>query len=138
MALIILIAITLIGVASVAIWKIYLTPDQEAAAEEVKTIDEILELTVETKEVTSNLLSGGYLRVQYKIQADAKHTKEELEKRMFQIDHIILKTVSGMKADEIQGPEGMSKMENMIKDQINQILTEGMVEEVITIAMIVQ
>ncbi|RXT15122.1 flagellar basal body-associated protein FliL [Ammoniphilus sp. CFH 90114] len=138
-ALIIMIAITLLGVAAVAVYKLYINPPN-AGVEEVEplSIDEILELSVETEEMTTNLYGGGYVRLKMKLQADNKKSKEELEKRLFQVDHIILKTLAGMTEEEIRGPEGLRKVEEQIRSSINELLQEGQVTEVTTTRMIIQ
>ncbi|MEW9667642.1 flagellar basal body-associated protein FliL [Ammoniphilus sp. 3BR4] len=138
-ALIIMIAITLLGVASVAVYKLYINPPNAEVEElEPLSIDEILELSVETEEMTTNLNGGGYVRLKFKLQADNKKSREELEKRLYQVDHIILKTLSGMTEGDIRGPEGIKKVEDQIQVSVNELLQEGKVDEVLTTRMIIQ
>jgi flagellar protein FliL len=140
LTLIILIAITLLGLASFSVYWFYLKSgsNHAQAATTQKSIDEILKVSTETKEITTNLYSGGYLRVEFNIEADSKDAKDELDKRMFQVEHIIIKTLSSMTADDVKGPQGISKMESGIKNQINDILQSGKVVNVITTKLMIQ
>lgn len=135
MSLILLIAVALLGVITLVLWQTYFK-SAEANVEETKekelSIDEILERTVETEQITTNLYSGGYAVVKFKIQADSPKAKEELEKRMYQVKHIIIKTLASMTAADIQGADGLSLMETKIQQEINQLLDEGKVVKVYT------
>lgn len=139
-ALILMIAISLLGVASVAVYKLYINPAHAGVEEEKEplSIDEIIKLTVETEEITTNLNGGGYIRIKFKLQADNKKSKAELEKRLFQVDHIILKTLSGMTEEQIRGPEGIKRVEEQVRSEISSLLQEGEVAEVLTTRMIIQ
>lgn len=139
-AVIILIAIALLGIAGVVVYKMYINPPHanvKESAEEI-SIDEVLKLTVETEEITTNLKDGGFAKVKFRIQAEDEDTKEELVKRLFQVDHIIIKTLAGMASEEIKGAQGIAKMEGQIKDGINEYLQLGEATEVLTTRLIIQ
>lgn len=142
MALILLIAITLLGTATFVLWQTYIKPaavEGSAAAEEKpKTIDEILELTVSTEEIVTNLYTGDFIQVQFNLQADSKHAKEELEKRMYQVQSVIIKTLSSMTPDDVNGAEGLNTMETNIIQELNGILQNGRVVKVYTTKKMIQ
>ena len=94
------------------------------------TIDEVLEASVDVKEITTNLASNDFIRISFKIQTDSKDAKEELEKRDFQVNNIIILELSGLEVEEIQGKEGQLKLEETLKTKINEILQEGKVQKV--------
>ena len=94
------------------------------------TIDEVLEASVDVTEITTNLASNDFIRISFKIQTDSKEAKEELEKRDFQINNIIILELSGLKAEEIQGKDGQLKIEDTLKTKINEILQAGEVQKV--------
>lgn len=134
--LIIIIALTLIGVITVVLYN-YMTkaapdPDREP------TIDEIIALSVDTDEITTNLLTNDYIRVQFKIQVDNTKAKTELEKRDFQVNNIIIRELSGRKASDFNGPEGIENLEQSIIEKINEFMQEGTVVNVYTTQFVLQ
>ncbi|WAA10722.1 flagellar basal body-associated protein FliL [Fervidibacillus albus] len=102
------------------------------------TVDEILNLSVDISEITTNLSSDHYIQIAFKVQTDSKEAKEELEKREFQVNNLIIKYISGMDAEEIDGTEGKIELEQTLKDKINAILQNGKVEQVYITSCIIQ
>ncbi|WP_260471862.1 flagellar basal body-associated protein FliL [Bacillus sp. HMF5848] len=133
---IILIVLTLIGAIVLALI-LFLNNDKSAKAE-VPTIDEILEQSVDIPEITTNLLDGRFVVIQFKVQTDSKKTKEELEKRSFQVKNIIIQEVSEMTAKEFQGRAGKEDLEKLLKLRINELMSEGTVEKVYITSFILQ
>jgi flagellar FliL protein len=138
MALIIIIAISLLGVISFVLWQTYLSPtaasaDHEAP-EEVRplTAEEMKEFSVDTGEITTNLLSNNYIIVRFTITADSADAKEELEQRLPQVNQIIIKTLAGLSPEDIKGTEGVNKLEAKIMNEISSIMQEGKIVQVIT------
>jgi flagellar protein FliL len=123
---ILLVIIALVG--TVAIIMLLNTNNQSKDSE--PTIDEVLEMSVDIKEITTNLASNDFIRISFKIQTDSKDAKEELEKRDFQVNNIIILELSGLEVEEIQGKEGQLKLEETLKTKINEILQEGKVQKV--------
>ena len=110
---ILLVIIALVG--AVAIVMLLNTNNQGKDSE--PTIDEVLEMSVDIKEITTNLASNDFIRISFKIQTDSKDAKEELEKRDFQVNNIIILELSGLEVEEIQGKEGQLKLEEDIEDK---------------------
>lgn len=123
---ILLVIIALVG--AVAIFMLLNTNNQ--GKDSKPTIDEVLEMSVDIKEITTNLASNDFIRISFKIQTDSKDAKEELEKRDFQVNNIIILELSGLEVEEIQGKEGQLKLEETLKTKINEILQEGKVQKV--------
>jgi flagellar FliL protein len=134
--LIIITTITLIGAVSLVLIMKFTQTDKEEVKE--PTIDEIIEYSVDIPEITTNLLNGDFVRVQFKIQTENKKAKEELEKRDFQVKSIIIQELSEMSTEQFQGREGKVNLETIIKDRINELMQEGNVLQVYTTAFVLQ
>lgn len=124
--IILLVAITLVG----AILIVVLKQLNENASMKEPSIDQILESSVDVQQVTTNLASNDFIRISFKFQTDSKKAKKELEKRDFQVKDVIIQELSEMKADEIQGKDGQSKIKEALKDKLNSLMQDGKVVEV--------
>ncbi|MGM0851541.1 MAG: flagellar basal body-associated protein FliL [Bacillota bacterium] len=132
--MILLVTITLVGViALVVILKF-------SGDEETKelSIEEVIENSVDIPETTTNLMSNDFIRISFKIQTDSKKAKSELEKRDFQVNNIIIEELSELKAEELQGKKGKEMIETKVKDKVNSLMQEGMVEKVYITSMMIQ
>jgi flagellar FliL protein len=138
MALIIIIAMSLLGVVSFVLWQTYLSPTAASAVHEEPeedkplTAKEMKEFSVDTGEITTNLLSNNYIVVRFTITADSADAKEELEQRLPQVNQIIIKTLAGLGPDDIKGTEGINKLEAKIMNEISSLMQEGKIVQVIT------
>lgn len=134
MMIIILLTILLIGAAALITY--FLLNDTEQTGE--PTIDEMLEATWETKEITTNLAKSDMIRIQFKIQMDNKKAKEEIEKRDFQIYNIIITELSKMEASNFNEGNGLAELEERVKTESNHLLQDGNVDRVYTTMKIIQ
>ncbi|OIU72220.1 flagellar basal body-associated protein FliL [Rossellomorea aquimaris] len=132
--LILLVTITLAGV--IALVVILKFSDDEETKE--PSIEEVIEASVDIPEITTNLLSNDFIRISFKVQTDSKKAKEELEKRDFQVNNIIIEELSEMKADELQGKKGKELIEAKVKEKVNALMQKGMVEKVYITSMMIQ
>ncbi|BAH44449.1 MULTISPECIES: flagellar basal body-associated FliL family protein [Bacillales] len=137
MALIIIIAISLLGVISFVLWQTYLSPAAQTASteeQEVKplTAGEIKEFSVDTGEITTNLLTNNYMIVRFSITADSSAAKTELEQRLPQVNQVIIKTLAGLTPEDIKGTEGVNKLEAKIMNEISSLMQEGKIVQVVT------
>jgi flagellar protein FliL len=133
--LIILMALTLIGGITLVLYYQFSNstdPNREP------TIDEVLALSVDTNEITTNLLTNDYIRVMFKIQVDNQKAKKELEKRDFQVRNIIIRELSGMRGSDFTGSNGIENLENIILKKINEYMQEGLVVNVYTTGFVLQ
>ncbi|MCU9593085.1 flagellar basal body-associated protein FliL [Caldibacillus thermolactis] len=106
--------------------------------ENESSVDEIVANSVEIPELTTNLASDHFIRIAFTIQTDSKKTKQQLEKRNFQVNNTIIKQLSGMQAEEIKGTEGKIQLEETLKSSLNSLLEEGEVEQVYITTAIIQ
>jgi flagellar FliL protein len=133
--LIILIALTLIGGITLVLYNHFtkeVDPDKEP------TIDEIIALSVDMNEITTNLLTNDFIRVTFKIQVDNNKAKIELEKREFQVNNVIIRELSGMRSSDFRGSEGIQKLEIEIRTKINDYMQDGKVVNVYTTGFVIQ
>jgi flagellar FliL protein len=127
--MIILVALTLIGVMALVLYtQVFQESESEPAGE--PTIDQVLEWSVEIEEITTNLLSNHVIRSQFVFQLENSDAKEEFEKRSFQVDNIIIQELSDMRDVDFQGSQGIQDLEGRIRSKVNQIMQEGDVVEV--------
>ncbi|KAA0547930.1 flagellar basal body-associated protein FliL [Bacillus sp. BGMRC 2118] len=134
--LIVIVTIILIGaVAVVLIMKF-----NDSGEEEVKepTIDEIVEYSVDVPEITTNLLDGEFVKIQFKVQTENVKAKDELAKREFQTKNIIIQELSEMTSEQFKGKEGITNLENVIKTELNELMHEGKVVRVYTTSFVLQ
>ncbi|EKN63891.1 flagellar basal body-associated protein [Schinkia azotoformans MEV2011] len=132
--IIILVVIALSGVVAYFV----ITNINKVDSPKEPTIDEILEQSIDTEEITTNLNDGHYLVIQLKIQTDNKKTKEELEKRTFQIKNILIQELSSMKSEQFTSKEGLIEVEELLKMRLNEIVQKGTVEKVYITNRLVQ
>lgn len=123
--LIIISAITLVGTTAFVVLMKF-TGDENTEP----TIDEVLESTVVLPEMTTKLKGKGYMLISFNIHTDSKKAKAELEKRDFQVRNIVIKEISEMTIDQFEGEQGISSLENILKDRINELMQEGTVVSV--------
>ena len=100
------------------------------------SIDEIIEYSYQTPEITTDLSDGSFVRIQFQIVTDNKDAKEEIEKREFQVKNILIKELATM--DEEAFKSGLSNVEDILKVELNKVMTEGSIIDVYTISKILQ
>lgn len=124
--LILLIIITLAGAALV----VFVKQADQVSAQKEPSIDDILEASVDIQQITTNLKNDNFIRVSFKIQTDGKKAKKELEKREFQVKNIIIQELSEMNPEDIQGREGQTQLQEMLKNKINEYMQTGKIVQV--------
>lgn len=133
--LIILVSITLVGVIALVL---ILNKDDGSASAGAPSADELVEASVIVPEVTTNLADGDFVKIAFTIQTNDKKAKQELEKRMFQVNNIIISELSELNAEQLQGKQGKEQLQNIMKQSINGIMQEGTVEKVYITSSIIQ
>lgn len=101
-------------------------------------IDLIVERSLETEKITTSLQDGTFAQVSFKIQTDSTETKEELEKRMYQVKNIIINYFSRHAIEDLDGDNSIPELEKTIKSKINEILEHGEIEKVYTTSYVLQ
>ncbi|QHW30060.1 flagellar basal body protein FliL [Paenibacillus rhizovicinus] len=140
----ILLAITLIAIVAVILYNSVLNDDSSKdtatkAANEAATVDTVklsadkrVELTSTIDKIQTNLLDPDYIAVLgFAFQLDAKSTKKDFDKiKDIQIKPIIIRTISDMKPEEINGSQGKDKLCAELLNLINAELSEGKLTKV--------
>lgn len=132
--LIILVTITLIGV----VIFVLLTQFNKQASTNEPTIDEIIESSVDVPELTTNLADNNFVKLTLKIQTDSKKAAEELAKRDFQTNNIVIEELSEMTKKDLEGKQGKILFESTIKSKLNELMQEGEVQQVYITSYIIQ
>src|SRR5690606_33191293 len=112
--------------------------NHQAEAVNGPTVDEIVESSLEIPEIVTNLLGDEYIRVSFTIETDSEETKSELEKLDFRVNNIIIKHLSNLESEELEGLEGKTRLENDLKEQINEVLPRGKVVKVYITSIVIQ
>ncbi|MGY5349385.1 flagellar basal body-associated protein FliL [Bacillus subtilis] len=123
--LIILIVIGALGAAAY-----FVLGGKSEKSEAKKSIDEIVASSVDVEEITTNLKSDNIIRLAIKLETDSDKSKEELEKRDFQVKDAVISLLADTNADQIEGDKGKETFKKELKDKINSYLQEGKVEKV--------
>ncbi len=132
--LIILISLTLGGVVTLVLVNYFTGKDSNSAP----TIEEVIANSYITNEITTNLQSNDFIKASFQIQVDNKAGAQEIAKRDFQVNNIIIRTLAGMDAADLSGPEGIERLETVIRDQLNEVMQKGRVVRVYTTSWVIQ
>ncbi|WP_152656388.1 flagellar basal body-associated protein FliL [Oceanobacillus sp. CFH 90083] len=124
----------LVGAVAAFIVVIYINEPEETSGEQ--TIDDMISHSFETAEVTTDIKDNRYVQVQFQVITDDDKAMEELEKRDFQITNLLIKELAVMEVDDFQ--TGLDELEDTLKTNLNEMMTEGTVTEVYTIKKILQ
>lgn len=127
----------MISVAAIAFAYFYHL-NHQAEAVNGPTVDEIVESSLEIPEIVTNLRGDEYIRVSFTIETDSEETKSELEKLDFRVNNIIIKHLSNLESEELEGLEGKTRLENDLKEQINEVLPRGKVVKVYITSIVIQ
>lgn len=127
MMLLLLVFITLVGVIALVM---ILNSDGGKIGRNGQTIDDIVKASVEVPEITTNLANSEFIKISFTIQTDGKDGKEELEKRNFQVNNIIITELSELTAEQFEGKKGKENLQEKLKTRIDSIMQEGTIEHV--------
>lgn len=127
-------AVLLLGGAAAAV--VILNVNGEPKEGEAITIDEMVEYSYQSPEVTTDLKDGSFVRIQFQILTDGKAAQEEISKRDFQLSNILIKELATMEEEDFQ--EGIDELEDTVQEKLNEVMTEGTITDVYTINKIMQ
>ncbi|MBP2077665.1 flagellar basal body-associated protein FliL [Oceanobacillus polygoni] len=108
----------------------------ESEQGDAQSIDDIVNYSYESPEITTDLEDGVFVRIQFQIVTDGKSTLKEVEKRDFQLKNIIIKELATKTEEDFKS--GLSDIEQVIKSRLNELMEEGQITEVYTINKILQ
>ncbi|KYG57875.1 flagellar basal body-associated protein FliL [Planococcus maritimus] len=117
----------------------FLQMDKEVDADAPLTADEMVELSIDTEEITTNLATpASYAVVQFNILLGDKKVKEEMEKRHAEVRAAAIATVAGMEKEQLVGTEGITLLQDEMVAQLESLVGEGKVERVLVTQFKVQ
>lgn len=97
--IILLIILIVIGALGAAAY--FVLGGKSEKSEAKKSIDEIVASSVDVEEITTNLKSDNIIRLAIKLETDSDKSKEELEKRDFQVKDAVISLLADTNADQI-------------------------------------
>jgi flagellar FliL protein len=131
---IILTIILLVGViAYVLLYKL-----NHASANKAPTIDEVVKNSIDVPELTTNLMNGNYIKISFKLETDSNGAKDELNKRLFQVNDIIIDQLSQLTSNELEQKNGKDKLKLALMQRINKVMQKGKVENVYITSYMIQ
>lgn len=136
LVLIILICISLVGIIGIAL-KMQLDNSDKTETKEL-SIDDILKASVDIPEIMTNLSGQQFIRITLKIQTTDKKAAEELKKREFQVQNMVIQELSEMTSKDLEGKAGKQAFEDAIKAQLNPLMQKGEIEKVYIVSYIIQ
>ncbi|MDR4227688.1 flagellar basal body-associated protein FliL [Bacillus mojavensis] len=128
--LLIILFIILIVIGALGAAAYFVLGGKSEKSEAKRSIDEIVASSVDVAEITTNLKSDNIIRLAIKLETDSDKSKEELEKRDFQVKDAVISLLADTNADEIEGDKGKETFKKELKDKVNSYLQEGKVEKV--------
>ncbi|MDC3414129.1 flagellar basal body-associated protein FliL [Aquibacillus sp. 3ASR75-11] len=129
----ILVTITVMGVGAL-LYVLDVFGEQKTSGE--PTLDEMIENSYQTSEITGDLKDGSFVRLQFKIVTDSRKAKEEAEKREFQLKNILIKEL--VKLNEEDFNRSLTDLEQMLATKMNGLMKNGNIVDVYTIDKILQ
>lgn len=115
---------------------VYLFNNVDSDEDDKQSIEDMNKFSYETPEMTTDLKSGAFVRIQFLVITDGKKAMEEVEEREFQIQNMLIKELAVMSEDDFR--EGLSKLESVLQDDLNEVMDDGIVTDVYTINKILQ
>lgn len=94
--------------------------------------EEILEVTAVMNEIKTNLATPNYVaQTSFAFQLDSKKTTEQFELiKDIKVKPVILKTLSDMKVEDLEGKKGKDQLAAKLIDEINKVLPQGKIIEI--------
>ncbi|MFG6118261.1 MULTISPECIES: flagellar basal body-associated protein FliL [Thalassobacillus] len=130
------ISLSSVAVLGIVALILVLNMGEQPQAEGKRSIDDIIETSYETEEITTDLKDNRFVRIQFRIVTDSKGAHEELQKRDFQLQNVLIKELAAMEVSEFKS--GLDELEASLKTKLNAMMTEGKVTEVYTIQKVLQ
>jgi len=136
-ALILIVAIALLGIVGVVAYKTMLAPAAEGEVE-LPSPKEMLESQMDLGKMTTNLAGNGLIQANFSVQGDSKDAKTELEERKLQVKDIINAVLHNTTTADVSKGDGLAKLKVRLVDELNKVMTEGKVTNVYISDIVVQ
>ncbi|KKK38984.1 flagellar basal body-associated protein FliL [Mesobacillus campisalis] len=128
-------AVVVIGMGSV----FFLGKDAFGFGSEKKpSVEDIVELSVDTDVITTNLASNNFAVVQFNILLDSKEAKAELDMRKPEVRAAVIAILAGFTKDQLTGREGIANLEEELYAKLEAMVESGRVERVLVTEFKVQ
>lgn len=106
--------------------------DAVAEEEEPLSAEEVIEMSIDTDIITTNLASpGNFGIVQFNILFSDIETKEEAGKRTAEVRAAVIATIAGFKKDELVGENGITMLEEELAARLTEVFEKGTVDRVL-------
>ncbi|WP_106497617.1 flagellar basal body-associated protein FliL [Lentibacillus sp. Marseille-P4043] len=128
--------LSILLIAGVAALIVVLNVKDDENNSSAQTLDDMVEYSYQTSEITTDLEDGSFVRIQFQIITDSKKAKEEVGKREFQLKNILIKELAKMEEEDFKS--GLGSLEDVIKLKLNEKMSEGKITDVYTISKILQ
>ncbi|MGY0691566.1 flagellar basal body-associated protein FliL [Virgibacillus sp. FSP13] len=128
--------LSILLIAGVAALIVVLNVKDDKNNSSAQTLDDMVEYSYQTSEITTDLEDGSFVRIQFQIITDSKDAKEEVGKREFQLKNILIKELAKMEEEDFKS--GLGSLEDVIKLKLNKKMSEGKITDVYTISKILQ
>ncbi|MFD2638281.1 flagellar basal body-associated FliL family protein [Piscibacillus salipiscarius] len=129
-----LVSLTLIGVITIVVL-LYIDNTTSEASE--PTIDDQLENSLVTEEITTDLMDGSFVKIKFRIITDQEEALNYLKKgEGFQLNNAIIKTLTVRESVDFR--TGLDQIEESIKLKLNELLDDGLVTDVYVIEKVLQ
>lgn len=123
-----MLTIVLVAVVGFVVFKFMTVPIEKTEPK----AKELIDITVDTEEITTNLADDSYVKIKFKVQTDSKEAKKELEQRLFQLNDIIINQLSTMTSEQVRSQEEMKKAETEIQNEMNEWMQDGKITKIYT------
>lgn len=131
--------ITIIGVGAFFTWYLLNNKDEDKKNSEELSVEELLEISIDTEPITTNLADGSIIKIDFKIVTDSKDSAEEMEKLKFRVESTIIKSLNGMKKHDVIGLEGFTLIQDKLKNELNkEFVSKDMITKVYIVDLLVQ
>jgi len=135
----VLLVLLIAGLAGAGAAFYFLQTQKEVDADAPLSADEMVELSIDTEEITTNLATpASYAVVQFNILLGDKKVKEEMEKRHAEVRAAAIATVAGMEKEQLVGTEGITLLQDEMSAQLESLVGQGKVERVLVTQFKVQ
>lgn len=135
-ALIVIIAVALLGIVGIVAWKTVLAPTSDEP--EVPTAKELVESQFEVGKLVTNLAGNALIQVTISVQGDSADTKVELEERKSQVKDIINSVLHTTTQADLEKPDGYERLKLRIVGELNKVMLEGQVTNIYLSDIVVQ
>jgi flagellar FliL protein len=112
--------ITIICVGTFMVWYFLNAPNETKQNQDDIPVDELLEISIDTKMITTNLADGNFIKAKFKIVTNSKKTAQEMGKLNFRVENTIIKHINGLEKEDVIGLESFTKLEENLQNELNK------------------